>query len=465
MKRTLLLLLLIYNFQMAFTQVFDVQAIKNSGDNDKRINLVILSEGYQTSELAQFETDATNLMNAMFSQEPFASYENYFNVYIIKVPSEDSGATHPGTASDEPAPPSPVVPILLDVNNYFGSAYDSYDIHRLLYTFNTSLISTVLANNFPGYDQALILVNSPYYGGSGGPFPIASTGTDSDEIAIHEIGHSFANLKDEYYPGDILAEEGINMTQETDPTLVKWKNWIGVNNVGIFPYANSGTASAWNRPHQTCKMRYLGYPFCAVCREGIIEKIHQLISPIDSYSPIEATISEATFPLGFEINTIQTLPTNTLEYKWTLNNVEFETNTTSVTLEETDLIEDLNTLTVVVHDASPLINIDNHETIHISTITWTIDNTLGVQDVVANDFSLTMYPNPSNSIVNIKLENIQNTDVIVEITSLDGKNIKSINLQNNLNTSIDISGLSQGLYITNFYANGVLISSKKLIKY
>lgn len=460
MKKLLLFLLIAAPFHFAFSQTFDVQALKNSGDDDKRINLVILGDGYQASEFSKFETDATNFMNAMFSQEPFASYENYFNVYIIKVPSNESGATHPRTAADEP---NPVVP-MLTVDNYFGTSYDNYNIHRLLYTFNTALISTVLANNFPQYDQALVLVNSPYYGGSGGTFPISSTGTDAREIAIHEIGHSFVDLKDEYYPGDILAGEAINMTQETNPALVKWKNWLGVNNVGIFPYATSGVAATWNRPHQTCKMRYLGSDFCAVCKEGIIERIHDLISPIDSYSPTEATISELTFPLNFQLNTIQTLPTNTLENTWTLNSTDIATNSTTVVVEEGDLSTGTNSLTVVVHDATPLINIDNHETIHVATVTWTIDNTLGVQDVVANDFSLTMYPNPSSTIVNIQSANALNKEVLVEIVSLDGKKIKSVQLFNNQNTPIDISSLSNGLYITNFYTNGVLIASKKLIK-
>ncbi|WP_452232516.1 M64 family metallopeptidase [Lacinutrix sp. MEBiC02595] len=460
MKKLLLITLLVFNLQLVFSQIFDVQKIKDSGDDDKRINLVILSEGYQTSELSQFEIDATSFMNDLFADEPFASYENYFNVHIVKVISTESGAAHSGTAADEA---SYTVPTQI-VNNYFDTAYDSYDIHRLLYTENQGTIATVLAMNFPMYDQAMILVNSPYYGGSGGMFPIASTGQDGGEIAIHEIGHSFADLKDEYYPGDMLAAEAINMTQQTDPTLVKWKNWIGINNIGIYPYAASGTAATWNRPHEFCKMRYLGYPFCSVCKEGIIEKIHSLVSTIDSYTPTEATISNPSFPLGFQINTIPTLTTNTLENTWTLNSTSFATNVDALNLLESDLNAGTNNLTAVVHDATTLINIDGHESIHVATVSWTIDNTLGIQDVVANDFSLTMYPNPANNVVHFKLENTLANTVIVKIASMDGKEVKTINLTNNQNTPIDISALSQGLYITNFYANNVLIASKKLIK-
>lgn len=460
MKKTVLLLLLIFNVSLVVGQTFDKVTIKNSGADNNRINLVILSEGYLTSELPQFEIDATNFMNDLFAEEPFASYENYFNVHILKVPSNESGSTHPGTAGDEASYNVPT----LAVDSYFDTTYDYYGIHRLLYTESQATISTVLANNFQTFDQALILVNSPHYGGSGGTYPIASTGQDGGEVAIHEIGHSFADLKDEYYPGDAQVAEAINMTQETDPSLVKWKNWIGIDGIGIYSHAGTAIAPSWKRPHQSCKMRVLGNPFCAVCKEGIIEKIHLLVSPLDSYLPIEATISNPTFPLAFQINTIQTLPTNTLENTWTLNSTSFATNVDTVNLQESDLSTGTNTLTAVIHDATTLINVDSHESVHVATVTWTIDNTLGIQDVVANDFSLTMYPNPSNNVVHFKLENTLANTVIVKIVSMDGKEVKTINLNNNQNTAIDISALSQGLYITNFYANHVLIASKKLVK-
>ncbi|QRM88057.1 T9SS type A sorting domain-containing protein [Lacinutrix sp. WUR7] len=460
MKKPLLFLLLIFNVSLVVGQIFDKVTIKNSGDDNNRINLVILSEGYQTSELPQFEIDATNFMNDFFAEEPFASYENYFNVHILKVPSNESGSTHPGTAADES---SYNIPTLI-VDSYFDTTYDYYNVHRLLYTESQATISTVLANNFQTFDQALILVNSPHYGGSGGTYPIASTGQDGGEIAIHEIGHSFADLKDEYYPGDNQVAEAINMTQETDPSLVKWKNWIGIEGIGIYSHTGTTEAPSWKRPHQGCKMRYLGYPFCAVCKEGIIEKIHLLVSPLDSYLPTETTISDPTFPLAFQINTIQTLPTNTLENTWTLNTNSFATNVNSVNLQESDLSAGTNTLTAVVHDATTLINVDSHESLHVATVTWTIDNTLGIQDVVANNFSLTMYPNPSNDVVHFKLENTLANTVLVKIVSMDGKLVKTINLTNNQNTAIDISALSQGLYITNFYTNNVLIASKKIVK-
>src|SRR5690606_627729 len=141
----------------------------------------------------------------------------------------------------------------------------------------------------------------------------------------------------EYYPGDILAAEAVNMTQETDPSLVKWKNWMGTNGVGIYPYTcPTGNCADWYKPHQNCIMESIDKPFCAVCKEGIIEKIHSIISPIDTYAPIPASINNPSFPIAFSLDLIKPVP-NTLLSTWTLNSVEFDTNVDGISILETDL--------------------------------------------------------------------------------------------------------------------------------
>ena len=454
--------LLFFSIALLQAQTYEVQNIKYSGDPTKRINFVILSEGYQTAEFPQFVTDATSLMNDMFTQTPFAQYENYFNVYLIKVPSMESGASHPSTASDEAS--SPFVPVL-SVNNYFGTTFDSFSIHRLLYSVNTSTIATVLANNFPQYDQALILVNSPYYGGSGGLFPFSSTESSASEIAIHELGHSFANLKDEYYPGDGLAAEAINMTQNNNPSTIKWKNWYGDNGIGAYAYGTSGTPATWYRPHQFCKMRYLGYPFCSVCTEGIIEKIHSLVSPIDSYSPVSSTVDNPTFPATFQLDLIETIP-NTLQTTWTLNASNFASNVASVNIQDTDLTDGSNTLSAVITDGTSLLRVDNHETIHVYTVTWTIDYSLGIDEISSssNQININFYPNPVEDIMTIKTENALNLNLTARLLSLDGKLIKTFNLVNEVSQEISIAEVSQGLYLLNFYEGTTQIASKKVVK-
>lgn len=463
MKSYFYILFALLNTQFALTQVFDFEAIKVSGDNDKRINLVILSEGYQTTEFDKFIDDATSFSNTMFTQSPFSEYTDFFNIYAIKVPSNESGADHPGTATDVSEPKSPVI----DVDTYFNTSFDISNIHRLLYTYNSSAIYNVLANSFPLYDEPVILVNSSEYGGAGGAYAVFSNGSNANEVAIHELGHSLFDLSDEYYAGDIYAREAINMTQETSPTLIKWKNWIGENNIGVYPHVGSGNASNWYKPrHLECKMEKLNKPFCSVCKEGIIEKIHSLVSPIDSFTPVSNTIDATSFPLDFQLNLIKPNP-NTLESEWTLNSTLFASNMDAVSIEETDLIAGNNILNVVVQDNTSFLRVDNHETIHIYTITWTIENTtLGIESIESktNSLSISMFPNPANTKLNLKVESEKVTNLKVEIVSIDGKRIKTINLSNFKTNSIDISDLTSGIYLTNFYSNQVLISSKKLVK-
>ena len=470
MKHSLFYIIFLINMMQVSSQIFDVETLKLSGDTDKRINLVILSEGYQESELDQFTVDATDFMNDMFSQSPFAEYVDYFNVYIIKVPSNESGADHPGTATDVTEPATPI----MTKDTYFNATFDAFGYHRFLYygidyadAASTELkIRSVLADNFPTYDQALILVNSPYYGGTGGEFPISSKATSANEIAIHELGHSLFNLKDEYELPDVYYAESINMTQETNPGLIKWKNWIGTNSIGIYPYGTSGVSATWNRPHQNCKMRYLGVPFCSVCKEGMIEKIHDLVSPIDSYTPISNTVESSTFPIDFQLNLINPKP-NTLESVWTLNASNFANNVDAVSLIETNLTEGTNTLTSIVNDATALLKIDNHETIHVYTITWTINySALGVEDInsIVNNLTINVFPNPTNNIVNFDFENSNNLTLKIDIVTMDGKKIKSLLVSNYEMQQMDISNLSTGIYITNFYANNTLIASKRLVK-
>lgn len=471
MKQCFTFLIILILSQTISSQIFDVETIKFEGDDDKRINLVILGDGYQESELDQFITDATSFTTEMFSQSPFVEYSDYFNVYAIKVPSNESGADHPGTATNVSEPLTPIT----SVDTYFNSTFDGFGFHRLLFygidwpSSNAARLKiiSVLADNFPAYDSALILVNSTVYGGSGGEFPMSSMAPSANEIAIHELGHSLFNLLDEYYPGDGRLREDINATQESDPGLIKWKNWLNSNGVGIYPYGTSGEAATWNRPHQNCKMRELGREFCAVCKEGMIEKIHDLVSPVDSFSPNnDAPVENPSFPLDFVLNLIKPNP-NTLGSVWTLNGSTVGNNVDMVSLLETDLMDGSNTLTSVVTDNSPMLRVDNHDTVHVNTVTWTINySALSIEDIDAqtNRYNISLFPNPINSVLNFKFESNTNATIKVNIISLDGKQLKSLVLSNYETKEIDISDFSSGIYIANFYANNTLLTSRKIAK-
>ncbi|SIQ99324.1 M64 family metallopeptidase [Pontibacter lucknowensis] len=280
MKRLLTTVwLVLCSVLLAQAQKFEVDTILYHGPSDKYINFVFLADGYQANELSKYIEDVKGTVDGIFAKRPFRENKVFFNVFAIKVPSKQSGASHPGTASDEST--QSAIPIV-KVDNYFGSTFDYGGIHRLLVPTNHMAISSVLASNFPEYDQVFVLVNSPYYGGSGGAYATSSTNVQSKEIAIHEIGHSFANLADEYWAGPQYARERPNMTQVSSPETVKWKQWLNNTGVGIYPYEESPT---WYRPHQRCSMRYLSTAsevihFCMVCHDTITKRIASLMNQV-----------------------------------------------------------------------------------------------------------------------------------------------------------------------------------------
>lgn len=364
---------LIASSAIGFAQIFPTSTLQDNGDINKRINFTYLAEGYTGTELPTFITDANQVNTDVFTQSPFSNYANFFNAYAVQVNSNESGADHPGSATDVTEPGDHPVQYS---DTYFDATFDYFNIHRLLVATNDMKIANVLANNLPQYDQAFILINSPFYGGAGGQFATSSTNESASEIAIHEIGHSFAGLSDEYYAGDFYAGENYNMTQETNPNLVKWKNWNDENGIGIYQHCCGGDSQSWYRPHENCKMRFLGAPFCSVCTERIIDKIYELVSPIDAFLPTQLTQTNTGAPLNFDLDVIYPVP-NTISIEWMLNGTVKAMDSESLTLNTGDLIIGANTLVAKVIDKTPLSrsNMANGDGYEFS-VTWTINNSI-----------------------------------------------------------------------------------------
>ncbi len=117
-----------------------------------------------------------------------------------------------------------------------------------------------------------MIVNCDKYGGAGGEVPVSSTNEESAEIMLHEIGHSLAGLGDEYFAGDIYLREYPNLTQESDPSQVKWASRVGELGIGVYPLEQT---TGWYIPHQSCKMKVLGQPFCAVCYDVLANAVYE----------------------------------------------------------------------------------------------------------------------------------------------------------------------------------------------
>lgn len=354
----------------AAAQSFPIDSVQSNGARNKRINLVFVSDGYQSAQLNTFVTNVTTINTALMATVPFSEYKTFFNTYLIKVPSTNSGARHPGTAADESSSGGQPV---ANPTTYFSTTFDYGSIHRLVVPPSSTPIFNVLSANLPQYTQGFVLVNSPYYGGSGGTFATSTTHASSTEIAIHEIGHSLASLADEYWAGDGYAAEKANMTKTSNPATVKWKNWVGIKNVGVYAYGTSGTPATWYRPHQSCKMQYLGYPFCSVCSEAFVNRFHSLVNMINNYAPTSTsfTLSD-TIATTFTVNNLQTT-SNTISVKWYLNGstTPFATGST-ISIPYSNFATGSNTIKATVFDSTTLSKSYLPAIGYSNSVTWTV---------------------------------------------------------------------------------------------
>jgi hypothetical protein len=345
---------------------FPVDTLRKAGRLNNRINVCVLPDGYTASEMSKFQTDATAFMNAMLNTTPFSQYRDYFNFFLVRVPSAQSGATHPGTAADEAGSGQPVE----TKDTYFGAQFDSYGIHRLVVPTQMTRITNVLATNLPDYDLVFMLVNSGYYGGSGGTTSVATVHASSGEIAVHEVGHTFTSLADEYWAGSQYARERDNMTQTASTTQVRWRNWLNTTNIGI--YAHSSPGQNWYKPaRSTCKMELLGRAFCSVCRESLSSKFFDLVNPIDAALPTPSSLT-LTQPTTFSLTTIRSIP-NTLRVEWRLDNQPLARLQDAVTIDPATLTFGQSyTLAAQVLDTTAFTRRDNHAAAHTRTQSWVI---------------------------------------------------------------------------------------------
>ncbi len=271
----------------------------NNGSPAARWNLVIIGDGYKASELAQFHTNADDVVTSLFGTAPFndpggpftAPMSNAINVYRIDVSSTDSGADDPMACGGTGASPA----------TYFDASFCNGGVRRLLVCNAGNVIATVNAQ-VPQWHAILVLVNSTVYGGGGGSVATASLAPGALEVALHELGHSAFGLADEYeywagcgtdttHNNHPAGEPGeVNVTATLSP--LKWGslvsggapipttsnancavcdpqgNPVSAATIGAFEGAHYYHCGAW-RPQFNCKMRALGHPFCAVCQDRI----------------------------------------------------------------------------------------------------------------------------------------------------------------------------------------------------
>ena len=298
-----------------------VQTIVNNGDPANRVDIVLLGDGYTADELSKYQSDIQQFVQLMFEQEPLKEYQRFFNVHRIDVASAESGSDHPETGTFR--------------NTAFDSAYNCAGIQRLICA-NTSKAATVAFNSLvpAQIDLIILIVNDPVYGGSGGSIAIASTNVFAVELVLHESGHTFGLLADEYTStpppcSNTVEPSEPNATRQTSRAAIKWGAWIDPSTtlpttsvqpglVGLYEGARYCTQGLY-RPTFNSKMRSLGLPFEQVNNEQLVRRVYNRVSPVDSFAPANRSLSLTTAQSQtFSITTPAPL-THTLNVSWTID--------------------------------------------------------------------------------------------------------------------------------------------------
>lgn len=195
--------------------------LRVSGPSPSKVDLLVLGDGYTAAEMKKFEADARRLADYLFTVSPFKERANDFNVWGLAVPTAKSGVTRPSTGVHNASA--------------LGTRYDIFGSERYVLTLDNRALRDI-AQHAP-YEFIEILINNETYGGGGiyGQFSTAAAGNDwANYLFVHEFGHHFAGLADEYYTspvayastGERLEPWEPNVTALRDPARLKWKKHV-----------------------------------------------------------------------------------------------------------------------------------------------------------------------------------------------------------------------------------------------
>ncbi len=190
--------------------------LQKSGDSPDKVDVLILGDGYTTAERGKFEQQARMVMEKLFEQSPFKEHRKDFNIWALCPPSPESGISRPSTGVHKRTP--------------LGTTYDAFGSERYVLAFDNRAFRDIAAQ--APYEFVEILVNAETYGGGGihNLYSTAAAGNSSiGYLFVHEFGHHFAGLADEYYTSDVAVTNSPSHIEPwepnatADPTSPKWK--------------------------------------------------------------------------------------------------------------------------------------------------------------------------------------------------------------------------------------------------
>lgn len=260
------------------------ETIQPAADPEHCIHIAYVAEGYTESQMDSFIEDCKTANEALFTHEPFKTLRSKFNIIAVKSPSHDSGTSEPSKG--------------IWKNTALHSNFDTFYSDRYLTTLHLKDLHNWLAGT--PYEHIIVLVNTDKYGGGGilNSYNLSMTKHSLFKpVVVHEFGHSFAGLGDEYaygyeqipmYPHDIepwepnlttlvdfdskwkdMVKKGTKIPTTFNETEKKMEKW----NIGAYEPAGYSMHGVY-RPFPDCRMRTNQNPeFCPVCRRAITRLI------------------------------------------------------------------------------------------------------------------------------------------------------------------------------------------------
>jgi hypothetical protein len=197
------------------------QALKGGGPKTS-VDFVFIGEGYTAEQWSAFKSDVDRYTGILFDYEPYKTWKNRFNICGVLRPSQESGMDEPRQNKSR--------------NTTMDLSFNALDLDRYMLTENNREWRNIASQ--VSYDAAIILVNNERYGGGGIYNDYCATTVNhalSPKVFIHELGHNFAGLADEYYSSDVSYNEfypkGIepvdpNITALLDTSRLKWRHLV-----------------------------------------------------------------------------------------------------------------------------------------------------------------------------------------------------------------------------------------------